>query len=146
MCNLSTLVFLMLVTDASLKSLRNQLTSLSIAGRYVRVYQTRACTLAHLHTYAHIRTRSLAANVGLVIYTAHAAVAAALVSNGHVPAYVLVMVDTSTLRLVKDGHHLQIVFPAQVCSGVLIDPMESGLWLIPFATEQSLPFQTEPMA
>jgi hypothetical protein len=64
---------------------------------------------------------------------------------GHAPAYILVMVDTSTLRLVKDGHHHKTVFPARVCGGVLIDPMESGLWLIPFATEQSLPFQTEPM-
>ncbi len=37
------------------------------------------------------------------------------IAHGHAPAYVLVMVDTSTLRLDKDGHHPKTAFTAQVC-------------------------------
>jgi hypothetical protein len=57
------------------------------------------------------------------------------------------MVDTSsTLRLDNDGHHPKTAFTAQVFGWGARWPLESCLWLIPFATEQSLPFQTEPMA
>ncbi len=33
---------------------------------------------------------------------------------------------------------LRVRVDVRACSGVLIDRMESGLWLIPFATEQSV--------
>ncbi len=37
------------------------------------------------------------------------------IAHGHAPAYVLVMVDTSTLQLDKDGHHPKTAFTARVC-------------------------------
>ncbi len=46
----------------------------------------------------------------------------------------------------KDGHHPKTAFPARVCGGVCSLPHGKLSLADSVATEQSLPFQMEPMA